>query len=171
MIEMGIVGSPYASPLVIVKKPDGSDRYCVDFRSLNAKTIFDAEPIPGQSEIFAKLANDRYFSKIDLSKGYWQIPMKEENKELTAFVTHHGLYQIRVMPFGLVNSAASFSRVIRKLLKGLVNVDNCIDDILIHTRTFDEHIRALTQVFEELRSANSLQGPQNVSWLSKRLNS
>lgn len=68
MIEIGIVepsDSPYASPLVIVKKPDGSDRYCVDFRALNAKTVFDAEPIPDQSEIFAKLANDHYFSKID----------------------------------------------------------------------------------------------------------
>lgn len=80
--------------------------------------------------------------------------MKDENKELTAFVTHHGLFHFKVMPFGLVNSAASFSRVMRKLLRGLINVDNYIDDILIHTSTFDEHIKALTQVFERLLSAN-----------------
>lgn len=96
------------APLVLVKKPDGTNRYCVDFRLLNAKTIFDAEPIPDISEIFANLANDRYFTKIDLSKGYWQIPMKVEARPLTAFITHHGLFQFKTMPFGLVNAAATF---------------------------------------------------------------
>ena len=157
MLKMGIVehsDSPYASPLVIVKKPDGSDRYCVDFRRINAKTIFDAEPISDQSEIFAKLAKDRYFTKIDLSKGYWQIPMDEGAKPLTAFITHHGLFQWRTMPFGMVNAGASFSRIMRKLLKGLPNVDNYIDDILIHTPTFDEHFQSLKEVLKRLRMAN-----------------
>lgn len=157
MVKMGIVepsDSPFASPLVIVKKPDGSDRYCVDFRSLNAKTVFDAEPIPDQTEIFAKLANDRYFSKLDLSKGYWQIPMKEDCKKLTAFITHHGLYQFNTMPFGLVNAAATFSRVMRKLLKGLDYVDNYIDDILIHTQTFEGHLQVVNKVFKRLRNYN-----------------
>ena len=156
MIKQGIVepsDSPYASPLVIVKKPDGNDRYCVDYRFVNAKTVFDAEPIPDQSEIFAKLANDRYFTKIDLSKGYWQIPMKNEVKHITAFITHHGLFQFNTMPFGLVNSGASFSRIMRKLLKGLDHVDNYIDDILIHTSTYEEHIQLLKEVFKRLRAA------------------
>ena len=157
MIKMGVIepsDSPYASPLVIVKKPDGSDRYCIDFRKLNAQTVFDAEPIPDQLEIFAKLAKDNYFTKLDLCKGYWQIPMKKEAKHLTAFVTHHGLYQCKTMPFGLVNAAATFSRMMRKLLKGIENVDNYIDDILIHTVTFDEHMRILNEVFKRLRKAH-----------------
>ena len=91
MLDMGVIeksNSPYASPLVIVKKADGSDRYCVDMRLVNQKTIFDAEPIPDQEEIFAKLAIDHYFTKIDLSKGYWQIPMAKDSKPITSFVTH-----------------------------------------------------------------------------------
>ena len=157
MVKQGIVEpseSPYASPLVIVKKPDGGDRYCVDYRIVNAKTIFDAEPVPDQTEIFAKLATDRYFTKIDLSKGYWQIPLKDESKEITAFITHHGLFQFKTMPFGLINSGASFSRIMRKLLKGLDHVDNYIDDILIHTATYEEHVQKLKEVFSRLRAAN-----------------
>ena len=156
MMKMDLVepsDSPYASPLVIVKKPDGADRYCVDFRLLNAKSRFDAEPIPDQTEIFAKLANDRYFTKLDLSKGYWQIPLAEEARPLTAFITHHGLFHWKVMPFGLVNSGATFSRVMRRLLKGLEGVDNYIDDILIHTPTFEEHVLKLREVFRRLRIA------------------
>ena len=157
MIKQKIIepsDSPYASPLVIVKKSDGTDRYCVDYRYVNAKTVFDSEPVPDQSEIFAKLAKDKYFTKIDLSKGYWQIPMKEEAKHITAFITHHGLFQFNTMPFGLVNSGASFSRIMRTLLKGLDHVDNYIDDILIHTPTYGEHIKTLKEVFRRLRAAN-----------------
>ena len=156
MIKMDLVepsDSPYASPLVIVKKPDGTDRYCVDFRLLNAKTRFDAEPVPDQTEIFAKLANDRYFTKLDLSKGYWQIPLTERARPLTAFITHHGLFHWKVMPFGLVNSGATFSRIMRRLLKGLEGVDNYIDDILIHSPTFEDHVQTLREVFRRLRSA------------------
>ena len=155
MIKMGVVepsDNSYASSLVIVKKPDGSDRYCVDYRKLNAKTSFDSEPI--QTKIFTRLAQDRYFTKIDLSKGYWQIPMKEDVKHNTAFITHHGLFQFRTMPFGLVNSAATFSRVMRKLLKDLPNVENYTDDILVHTQTFEEHLSSINEVFKRLRAYN-----------------
>lgn len=107
--------SPYASPLVIVKKLDGTNRLYVDYRASNAKTQFDAGPVPDISEIFAKLVHSNYFTKLDLTKGCWQIPMKEEVKPLTAFITHHGLFQFKTMPFGLCNSAATFSRAMRKL--------------------------------------------------------
>ncbi|PIK56474.1 hypothetical protein BSL78_06637 [Apostichopus japonicus] len=157
MIRMGVVSlsdSPYACPLVAVAKPDGSRRICFDARRINQVTVFDAEPIPDQEEIFAQLAKDKYFSKIDLSKGYWQIPMAEESKPLTAFVTHDGLYQFNTMPFGLVNAAATFSRVMRKLLRGLDNVHNYIDDILIHTETWESHLQKVREVFKRLRQAN-----------------
>ena len=142
MIDLGVVGpssSPYASPIVMVKKKDGSIRFCCDYRKLNQVTVTDAEPIPDQEEIFAKLARDKHFTKIDLAKGYWQVPLTDNAKELTAFVTSDGLFQFSTMPFGLVNAPASFSRIMRDLLRGLSNVDNFIDDILIHTATFEEH--------------------------------
>ena len=157
MMDLGVIeqsSSPYASPIVLVKKKDGSNRFCCDFRKLNTATVIDSEPIPDQEEIFAKLASDRYFSKIDLTKGYWQVPLSEQAKPLTAFVTHDGLYQFTTMPFGLVNAPASFSRVMRTVLRGLPNVDNFIDDILIHTPTWEEHLRTLQTVLVRLRAAN-----------------
>ena len=157
MLKMGIVTksvSPYACPLTLVVKPDGTYRSCCDSRKLNAITEFDAEPVADQEEIFSQLATDHYFTKIDLSKGYWQIPMEEKSKKYTAFITHNGLYQFEVMPFGLVNSAATFSRVMRIVLHGMVNVHNYIDDILIHTSTWEEHIEKVKEVFKRLRRAN-----------------
>eukprot|EP00057_Strongylocentrotus_purpuratus_P000907 XP_001186509.2 PREDICTED: uncharacterized protein LOC754648 [Strongylocentrotus purpuratus] len=157
MIDVGIVessSSPYASPVVMVKKKDGTIRFCCDYRKLNQVTVTDAEPIPDQEGIFAKLSRAKYFTKIDLTKGYWQVPLTEEAKELTAFVTPDGLYQFRSMPFGLVNAPASFSRIMRALLRGLHGVDNFIDDILIHTVSFEEHLDTLREVFERLRRAN-----------------
>ena len=157
MIDLGVVepsSSPYASPVVIVKKKDGSNRFCCDYRKLNQVTVTDAEPLPDQEEIFAKLAGDQYFTKIDLSKGYWQVPLTDTAKELTAFVTSDGLFQFKTMPFGLVNAPATFSRIMRDLLRGVDNVDNFIDDILIHTATFEEHMVTLREVLERLKKAN-----------------
>ncbi|XP_072174277.1 uncharacterized protein [Diadema setosum] len=157
MMTLGVIEhstSPYASPIVLVKKKDGTNRFCCDFRKLNAATIIDSEPIPDQEEIFAKLAGDRYFTKIDLTKGYWQVPLTERAKPLTAFITPDGLYQFMTMPFGLVNAPATFSRVMRTVLRGLPHVDNFIDDILIHTPTWEGHVEAVTSVLLRLRAAN-----------------
>ena len=107
--------SPYASPVVLVKKKDGTNRFCIDFRKINKLTIFDAEPLPNPDEIFSKLSKDQYFSKFDLSKGYWQIPLNSDDKAKTAFLTPNGLYQFKVMPFGLVNAPATFTRIMRSL--------------------------------------------------------
>ena len=157
MLELGVIepsSSPYASPVVIVAKKDGSNRFCCDYRKLNMVTVKDAEPIPDQDEIFAKLAKDHYFSKIDLTKGYWQVPLADQAKPLTAFITPDGLYQYRTMPFGLVNAPASFSRVMRSVLRGIPCVDNFIDDILIHTKSWEEHMEVLGEVLRRLRKAN-----------------
>ena len=97
MLQMKVIepsNAPFASPIVLVKKPDGSNRFCVDYRKLNQVSIFDAEPIPDQDELFTKLANDNYFTKIDLSKGYWQVPMDESSKPLTSFITPDGAFPI-----------------------------------------------------------------------------
>ncbi|XP_038062382.1 uncharacterized protein LOC119732846 [Patiria miniata] len=134
MMRLGVIKSstsPYAAPIVLVHKKDGSNRFCIDFRKLNKVTVFDPEPIPNTDDLMAKLGQGKYFSKIDLSKGYWQIPIAQQDKEKTAFVTSDGLYQFSVLPFGMINAPAAFSRMMRKLLSGLHNVINYIDDILI----------------------------------------
>ncbi|XP_041356959.1 uncharacterized protein LOC121374100 [Gigantopelta aegis] len=157
MLQMDIIeysDSPYSSPIVIVKKKDGTNRFCIDFRRLNKITIFDAEPMPNADEIFAKLNGCRYISKLDLSKGYWQLPLTESAKGLTAFQTPMGLFQFKVMPFGLVNAPASFSRLMRKLLQDMQNIDNFIDDIIIYTTTFGEHMQVLKELLIRLRHAN-----------------
>ena len=156
MLSLGVIEpseSPIASPIVLVKKPDGSNRFCVDYRKLNKVTVFDAEPIPDQEELFTKVTHAKFFTKIDLSKGYWQVPMSPESKPLTAFLTPDGLFQFTVMPFGLVNAPASFSRIMRRLLNGLDGVVNYIDDILVYSTTWEQHIATLTEVLNRLRTS------------------
>jgi len=94
MLGMGVIEvstAAYASPVVMVEKPDGSKRVSVDYRKLNRVTIFDPEPMPTAEEIFAKLAGDQFFSKFDLSKGYWQVPVREEDRDFTTFICHRDL--------------------------------------------------------------------------------
>ena len=123
-------------------------------RQLNKITRFDCESIPDIDAIYTKCAKDKYFSKIDFCKGYWQIPMEEESKKFTAFQTPFGHYQYLMMPFGLMNSGQTYSRVARKLLRGLKNVDNFIDDVLTHTMEWLEHLSSLRALFESIRDAN-----------------
>ncbi|KAL7631477.1 UNVERIFIED_CONTAM: hypothetical protein RMT77_018226 [Armadillidium vulgare] len=156
MIEMGIIrksDSPYASPIVIVKKKDGTNRVCADFRKLNKITVFDPEPMNTTEELFAKLGQDKYFSKIDLSKGYWQIPMDQKDIPKTAFVIPEGHYEFLKMPFGLVNSGATLVRTLRRILDGMKNTDSFIDDLIIHTGSWDEHIKELSELLRRLSSA------------------
>ena len=156
MLEAGVIEqtvSPYASPIVLVKKRDGTDRFCIDFRRLNRITVFDAEPMPTADDIFAKLRYDTFFSKLDLSKGYWQIPMRPEDKPKTAFVTQDGIYQFRKMPFGLVNATATFNRLMRRVLCDLTNADSFVDDVLAHTENWDAHVETLRRLFERLSEA------------------
>lgn len=146
-----------------MKKKDNTNRFCIDFRSLNKYTVFDAEPMPNPEDMFSKLAGHKYFSRLDLCKGYWQLPLTESAKPLTAFQTPLGLYQFRRMPFGLVTASASFSRLMRKLLSDMENVDNFIDDIIIFTVTFQQHIEVLRDIFERLRNANLTAKPSKCA--------
>jgi len=153
---MGIIEestAAYASPVVMVGKTDGTKRVCVDYRKLNCVTVFDPEPIPTSKEIFAKLSGDRFFSKFDLSKGYWQVPVRKEDRDVTTFICHRGLFRFCVMPFGLVNAPATFSRLMRRVLRNSLNTDNYLDDILAHTPDWTQHLAALRHFFECIRKA------------------
>lgn len=157
MLKLNVIeesNSPYSSPFVIVKKKDKTNRFCIDFRALNRITVFDAEPMPNIEDTFAKISNFKFCSKIDLTKGYWQIPLTSSAKPLTAFQSPKGLFQFSVMPFGTINSGASFSRLMRKVLKNLQNVDNFVDDIIIYTDTFSHHLIVLENVLRRLAEAN-----------------
>lgn len=119
MLKLKVIepsNSPYVTPIVVVKKPDNSNRICLDFRRLNQITVFDSEPMTDPDQIFANIRGSKYFSKLDLSKGYWQVPLEEESKQYTAFPTDKGLFQFTVLAFGLVNAPATFNKLMRSVL-------------------------------------------------------
>ena len=172
MLKLGVIEpstSPYSSPIVIVKKKDGSNRFCIDFRALNRVTIFDAEPMSDAEAMFAKLAGHTCFSRLDLSKGYWQVPLTESSQPLTAFQTPQGLFQFCKMPFGLVTAPATFCRLMRKVLHNMTNVDNFIDDILVYTESYDQHIKILSELFTRLQAANLNARPSKCSLAYSKL--
>ena len=149
--------SPWASPVVMVRKKDGYMRFCVDFRKLNDATIKDAHPLPQIDGTLESLYGSQYFTTLDLKSGYWQVPIKEEDKEKTAFRTSSGqLYEFNQLPFGLCNAPATFSRLMDRTLAGLAwNI--CLyylDDIIVFSATWKEHLERLRAVFERLRQAN-----------------
>jgi len=157
MIAMGIIEestAAYASPVVMVEKPDGTKRVCVDYRRLNCVTVFDPEPMPTVEEIFAKLSGNRFISKFDLSKGYWQVPVREQDRDFTTFSCHRGLFRFRVMPFGLVNAPVTFSRLTRRVLRNTQSTDNYLDNVLANTPDWPRHLAVLRHFFECIRKAN-----------------
>ncbi|KAK7106795.1 hypothetical protein V1264_018009 [Littorina saxatilis] len=179
MLKMGVIresSSPYSSPVVVVKKKDGTNRVCIDFRKVNKITVFDPEPMPTATDLFRQLTGSKIFSKIDLSKGYWQIPVREEDIPKTAFATPDGTYECLRMPFGMVNSGATLKRGMRKMLKGMKNVVYYWDDLLVHTETFEEHLETLRELFSRLTKANltvrpskCILGTDNVDFIGHSL--
>ena len=145
--------SPWASPVVMVKKKDGSMRFCVDYRKLNSVTEKDAYPLPRIDDTLESLHGSRYFSTLDLKAGYWQVPVREEDKKKTAFRTSSGrLYEWNRLPFGLCNAPATFSRLMDHVLTGL-SWEICLfylDDIIVFSHTWEEHLQRLETVFQRL---------------------
>ena len=175
MLSSGVIrpsNSPWASPVVMVKKKDGSLQFCVDFRQLNAATIKDAHPIPHIDHLLDALHGARWFSTLDLKSGYWQVPIQEQDKEKTAFRTSSGqLFEFNQVTFGLCNAPATFSRLMDRVLAGL-HWETCLfylDDIIIFAAIWEEHLARLRQVFERLRHAQLKLGAEKCTFAAKEV--
>ena len=162
--------SPWAAPIVCVPKKDNTLRFCVDYRGLNSITLFDPQPMPKMDEVLNKLGKARFLSKIDLTKGYWQIPLSDEAKPLSAFVTPFGQYQFRVMPFGMINSGASFVRLMKRVLEGKEDFsDSFIDDIIIFSYEWNNHIKHLECILDALKQAHLTAKPSKCFFAFRHL--
>eukprot|EP00794_Sanderia_malayensis_P010600 gene10600-biopygen7736 len=159
MLEQNVINvwsSPWSSPVVLVKKKDGTTRFCVDYRKLNAVTRKDSYPLPRIDDALDSLTGSKYFTTLDLQSGYHQVAMHPDSKDKTAFISHAGLYEYNVMSFGLTNAPPSFQRLMTRVLHGL-DWKICliyIDDIIVFSSTFEDHLTRLGLVFDRLRAAN-----------------
>lgn len=162
MLENNIIQesvSPYSSNPLMVTKKDGCKRFCVDFRTLNGNTIKDTYPLPDVDEMIDQFWGCQFFTQLDLASGYWGIPMHPEDIEKTAFVAPKGKYEFLVMPFGLVNAQATFQRSMDKMVIQLRNdgnkdVDAYVDNIIIYSKTFEQHVQTLDRVLNLADQAN-----------------
>jgi len=159
LLDLGIIRpstSPWAAPSVRVRKPDGSTRTCIDYRSLNAITKKDRYPMPVINDILPRLHGARVFSCLDLTMGYYQIAMAPSDIEKTAFTTTCGLFEFLYMPFGLCNAPATFQRLMDVCFNELIGV--CVyvylDDVVVFSRDEQQHRQHLARVFNVLRHAN-----------------
>ncbi|GBC13386.2 retroviral-like aspartic protease 1 [Rhizophagus irregularis DAOM 181602=DAOM 197198] len=163
--------SPWSSPVVIVNKKTGDKRFCIDFRKINQMTITDAYPLPRIDDLLEKFRVAKWFTTIDLASGYWQIEMEEEDKEKTAFICSQGLYEFNVMPFGLKNAPAIFQRTMNKIFKEYLDkfMNVYIDDIIIYSKNWNEHLQHIKIVLEELRKTNMMLKLKKCEWAKKNV--
>ena len=157
MLDHGIIEqstSNWAFPLVTVRKKDSSLRLCVDYRRLNSMSKADAYPMPRVDELIDRVAGAPYISTLDLTKGYWQVPVAQEDREKTAFTTPYGLFQFKRMPFGLQGAPATFQRMVDRLLDGCGKFSGAyLDDVIIFSETWSDHVKHLETVLGRIRAA------------------
>lgn len=159
MLENNIIEdseSPWAAPVVMIPKKDGKIRVCIDYRQLNAVTTADRYPLPRIDDLLHEAKSSGYMTTMDLQSGYWQIAVNATDQEKTAFIRPFGLFQFTRMPFGLKNAPATFQRMMNRFKNGLTHISILVylDDIIIRSETFDQHIRDLNDVFLHLKQFN-----------------
>ncbi len=172
MLQRGVIEkgqSPWSSPIVLVKKKDGSLRFCVDYRKLNTVTKFDAYPLPRIDETLEALGGAKWFTTLDLISGYWQVGLTPEAKLKSAFCTRSGLYLWNVMPFGLCNAPSTFERLMEGVLQGL-QWHSCLvylDDVVIYGSCEAELLTRMGDVFERLERAGLKLKPRKCKFFAK----
>jgi hypothetical protein len=164
-LEEGIIrpsNSPWSAPIILVKKANGETRVCVDFRSLNALTRKNSYPLPRIDEAYQFLKGAIWFTCIDLKSGFWQVSMDPSSIEKTAFGTKKGSYEFLVMPSGLCNAPATFQSMMNDILRPVL--DKCalvyLDDVVIYSSSFEQHIKDVTKVLQLLDGANLVLSPK-----------
>ena len=154
MEKYGIIeksSSDWSSPIVLVKKKDGTLRFCIDFHRLNSVSKTDAYPMPRVDDLLDQLGQARFVSMLDLTKRYWQVPVEKTAQAKTAFRTPFGLYQFRRMPYGLQGAPSTFQRMMDSLLVGMQDFAAAyLDDLVIFSRSWPEHLLHLRQVLQKL---------------------
>lgn len=167
MLAQGVIeesASPWSSPVVIVEKKNNKYRFCIDFRKINDVTEKDAYMLPQVNATIDKLRNAKYITTLDLKDGYRQIPLSEESKPITAFtVPGRGLYQFKVLPFGLHSAPATFQRLLDRVIGADLEprVFVYLDDIVILGSNLGEHVETVKEVFRRLQQANLKINPEN----------
>ena len=157
MLDAGVIrlsNSPWCNAVVLVRRKDGSLRFCIDFRRLNSLTVKDSHPLPRICETLESLAGAAHYTTMDMNSGFWQVPMDEKSKQYTAFTLGSmGLYECESMPFGLCNAPPTFQRLMLNCL-GELNLMYCLiylDDVIIFSRTEEEHLEQMRVVFDQFR--------------------
>uniref|UniRef100_A0A8C4RKU8 ribonuclease H n=1 Tax=Erpetoichthys calabaricus TaxID=27687 RepID=A0A8C4RKU8_ERPCA len=157
MLDLNIIEesfSPWSSPIVLVSKPDGSWRFCNNFRRLNQVSKFDAYPMPRVDDLLGRLGNAQFLTTLDLTKGYWQIPLTSSAREKTAFSTPSGHWQYKVVPFGLHGAPATFQRLVDTLLRPHNSYSAAyLDDIIIYSDTWKDHVQQVLAILHTLIQA------------------
>lgn len=175
MLDAGIIKesvSEYASPIILVRKKDGKLRMCVDYRLLNAVTVKERYPMPIIEDEIARLSGQAYFITLDLASGYYQVPIAEASKPLTAFVTPDGQYEFNRMPFGLANAPAVFQRMMHKVLGSARYTEATvyIDDVLIYGKDKEECLNRFENVLQLLDKANLTLNLSKCEFLADKVN-
>ena len=172
MLDKGLIqesSSPWASPVVLVKKKNGEVRFCIDYRQLNQKSCHDAYPVPRVDDALRCLRGARWFSTLDLASAYWQILMDSESSRKAAFTTHRGLFEPKRMPFGLRSAPATMQRLMMTLFGSMTwqTVLVYLDDIVIFSNTVEQHLARMDSVFAKIREANLKLKPAKCVFLRK----
>ncbi|GBG60677.1 hypothetical protein CBR_g12413 [Chara braunii] len=155
LLRLGFIkpsNSPWGAPVLFARKADETLCLCIDYRSLNRYTVKNNYPMPRADELFDCLADNRFFTKIDLHSGYHQIRVTAEDQPKTAFQSRFGHYEFTVMSFGLTNAPATFQRAMNDIFRDILEqyILVYLDDILIYSRTLEEHLRHLREVLDRL---------------------
>ena len=150
--------SPWSSPCLLTPKADGSTRFCTDYRRVNAVTVPDSFPLPRMEDCVDNVGSAVYITKLDLLKGYWQVPLTPQASDISAFVTPDHFLQYTVMPFGMRNAPATFQRLMNTVLGDVPNCNVYLDDVVLYSyctpSVWEEHMRSLSMVFDRLAKAS-----------------
>ena len=146
--------SEWASPVLLVPKPDGTLRFCTDYRKLNQIVRSDSYPLPRIDDLIDRVGDSNFVTKIDLLSAYFQIPLTPRAQDVSSFITPDGLYRFKVMPFGLKTAPAAFQKLINTITREVQNCSAYLDDIIVYSKNFTEHIKQLRDLFNRLDGAN-----------------